>query len=172
MAISFPTFLLYGFCTSSGIYMITSLFDKEKKLRQYMYLSGVGPVSYYLGMFTADFLLFFVTEMAFLLFIFAFRLEMYSSQFWKFSINMTTFGLVLIPFTYMFQHFFSNADSAFRFIGLAYLVVGLLLPLALVMISALIAKTSGVYAANAFCYFVDPFYTFYASMQNLIQVFY
>lgn len=29
----FPFFLLYGFCTSSGIYMIVSLLDKEKKMR-------------------------------------------------------------------------------------------------------------------------------------------
>ena len=102
VAFSFPSFLLYGFCTTSGIYMITSLFDKEKKLRQYMYLSGVGSTSYYLGMFTADFALFFVTEAAFLLFIFVFRLQMYAQQFWKFSLIMTSFGLVLIPFTYVF----------------------------------------------------------------------
>lgn len=29
----FPFFLLYGFCTSSGIYMIVSLLDKERKMR-------------------------------------------------------------------------------------------------------------------------------------------
>ena len=61
MGYFFPVFLLYGFCTSSGIYMIVSLTDKENKMRQYMYLNGVGSFSYYLGLYAADFLLFCIT---------------------------------------------------------------------------------------------------------------
>lgn len=50
--------------------MIICLTDKEKKMRQYMYLNGVGPFSYYLGLYAADFLLFFITEATFTIFVF------------------------------------------------------------------------------------------------------
>lgn len=124
----FPFFLLYGFCTSSGIYMIVSLFDKEKKLRQYMYLAGVGPLPYYFGLFIADYSLYLLTQTIFALFVWVMKLKVFASQMGQFLALMATFGMVLIPFTYMFQHFFKNSDSAFRFIGVTYILLGILFP--------------------------------------------
>jgi ABC-type multidrug transport system permease subunit len=76
----FPFFLLYGFCLSSGIYMIVSLFDKEKKMRQYMFLAGVGPLPYYFGLFFADYSLFLITELIFTGFVWLMQLQAFSDQ--------------------------------------------------------------------------------------------
>ena len=133
----FPFFLLLGFCTSSGIYMIISLLDKESKMRQYMFLSGMGALSYYLGLYAADFLLFLVTMLVFGGSVFIFNLNIYTSQIFEFGLLMLSFGAVLIPFTYLFQHWFKNSDSAFRFVGLVYVLLGILVPTLLVIVVAL-----------------------------------
>ena len=168
----FPFLLLLGFCTSSGIYMIISLYDKEKKMRQYMFLSGVGPFSYYLGLYAADFLLFLITMSIFGGSVFLFQLKIYTSQIFEFGLLMLSFGAVLIPFTYLFQHWFKNSDSAFRFIGLYYLLLGMLVPSLLAIIFGIATMSvKGVEIARAICFFFDPFFTFYEGVSNLILVY-
>ena len=173
----FPFLLVLGFCTSSGIYMIISLFDKEKKMRQYMFLSGVGPFSYYLGLYAADFLLFLITMSVFGGSVFLFQLKIYQSQMLEFLCLMISFGAVLIPFTYLFQHWFKNSDSAFRLIGLYYLLLGLLVPGLLTIIFSIATASAtgkistGANIARGLCFFFDPFFTFYEGVRNLIVVY-
>lgn len=164
--------MLYGFCVSSGIYMIVSLFDKENKMRKYMFLSGVGPMAYYGGLFCADLTLFLITELCFLIFVLAFQLKIYSTQMAGFLMIMSSFGAVLIAFTYLFQHFFKDSNSAFRFIGYVYLAFGLLLPTAFLLFFGLVTRTLwGLYLGNALCYFINPFYVFMCGSRNLILVY-
>lgn len=169
----FPFFLLYGFCLSSGIFMIVSLFDKEKKMRQYMFLNGVGPMPYYFGLFLADFLLYFITQGVFALFVWAMQLKAFSEQMWQFLALMTCFGIVLIPFTYMFQHFFKNSDTAFRNIGIVYILFGILLPGVLEVAVGVVTfgSTNAMIMANAACYFVDPFFTFFDGVRDLLVIY-
>ena len=171
----FPFFLLYGFCLSSGIYMIVSLLDKEKKMRQYMYLAGVGPFSYYLGLYAADFLLFCITEIIFVIFVLTLQMQAYSSSIGQFCAIMTTFGFVLIPFTYLFQHFFRDSNSAFRNIGWVYICLGMFFP-ALVMLifelaTSAAGSTKGFTWGRSICFFIDPFNTFYFGVFDLIFVY-
>lgn len=102
-----------------------------------MFLSGVGPFSYYLGLYAADFLLFLITMSIFGGSVFLFQLKIYTSQILEFGLLMLSFGSVLIPFTYLFQHMFKNSDSAFRFIGVYYILLGVLVPFLLVIIFAI-----------------------------------
>lgn len=102
-----------------------------------MFLSGVGPFSYYFGLYAADFLLFLITMSVFGLSVFLFQLSIYKSQIFEFLCLMASFGSVLIPFTYLFQHWFKNSDSAFRLIGVYYLLLGLLVPGLLTIIFSL-----------------------------------
>lgn len=105
-----------------------------------MYLAGVGPWPYYLGLYCADFLLFFITVSSFTFFIFIMKLSVYTSQFFLFFAILICFGAVLIPFTYLFQHWFKNSDSAFRFIGVTYICLGCLLPLGFAIVFGIVAQ--------------------------------
>lgn len=168
----FPVFLLYGFCVSSGIYMIVSLFDKENKMRKYMFLSGVGPFAYYGGLFCADLLLFLITEFCFIIFTLVFKLQAYSSQMGGFILILSSFGMALIAFTYLFQHWFKNSESAFRFIGYIYLAFGLLLPFTFILFFGIVTRTVwGLYLGNAIIYFINPFYVLMEGVQNLMLVY-
>lgn len=104
----FPFFVLYGFCLSSGIYMIVLLTDREAKMRHWMYLQGLGSWAYYGGTWIADVFLFFVTEVIFVCLILLMGLKAFSTQIGAFFLLMTSFGAVLVPMTYFFQHFFSK----------------------------------------------------------------
>jgi hypothetical protein len=126
-----------------------------------MYLQGMGSLAYYLGQYVADFSLFVVVEAIFAGFVEVLRLEMYTSQMLKFTLQMTSFGVVLIPFTYLFQIFFENGDSAFRLIGVFYLLLGLLIPEIISAVILLFRDTFWYYFVQSLLFFLDPFYTFY-----------
>lgn len=109
--------------------MIVPLTDKEKKMREYMYLAGVGPISYYLGLYFADFLLFLITQTLFTITVYVMQLGIYTSHIVSFTFIMMAFGAVLIPFTYFFSQFFKDTDAAFKFIGVTYICIGIFLPI-------------------------------------------
>jgi predicted membrane-bound mannosyltransferase len=130
----------------------------------------MGAYSYYLGLYAADFLLFLVTMLIFGGSVFLFNLQIYKSQIFEFGLLMLSFGAVLIPFTYLFQHWFKNSDSAFRFVGLVYVLLGILVPTLLVIVFAIatLGQPQGIYFARGLCFFFDPFFTFYEGVSNLI----
>jgi hypothetical protein len=153
--------------------MIVSLFDKENKMRQYIYLSGLGSTAYYLGLYIADISLFILSESVFAVFVWLFRLDIYSSQMAQFLTLMTTFGMTLIPFTYLFQHWFDNSNKAFRWIGWIYILIGIFMSTMLIIVFGAISRSSwGVYLGNGLTFFINPFYTFFCGTRDLILIYF
>lgn len=111
--------------------MITSISDKQSKMRQYMFMQGLGSFTYYSGQFIADIALFCITSAIFLIFVWVLGLKAITTQMGGFFALMTSFGAVIIPLTYFAMHFFRDANSAFKYVGTIYLVFGLICPQAL-----------------------------------------
>ena len=75
---------------------------------------------------------------------------------------MTTFGFVLIPFTYLFQHFFKDSNSAFRLVGVVYICLGILVPTLVEMLFGIATHSqAGIMIGRGICFLVDPFSVFY-----------
>jgi hypothetical protein len=55
-----PIFMLTGFCSTAGIYMITPIQEREQGLRQILTLNGMTSSRYYAGLFAADYLLYLI----------------------------------------------------------------------------------------------------------------
>lgn len=57
-AFFFPTMLIIGLCLTSGVYMITTVQDREYKLRYLLNYGGMQSASYMLGITIADWIIF------------------------------------------------------------------------------------------------------------------
>jgi ATP-binding cassette, subfamily A (ABC1), member 3 len=68
---------------------------------------------------------------------------------------------------------FVNSDSAFRFIGITYILFGMLLPLCLTLAVGIVSVGSlqAMEWTNALCFFVDPFYSFFDGVKDLIYIY-
>lgn len=66
----FAIWMLVGFCTCSGIFILAPISERENKLRHLMNYIGMNPFAYYLGNFIADYLLFLIPVAGFIIMIF------------------------------------------------------------------------------------------------------
>jgi ABC-type multidrug transport system permease subunit len=60
LEIAFPTLLVISVLTSSGLYVVTPVKDREDKLRYLLNFAGISSGAYYIGLYTADLILFIV----------------------------------------------------------------------------------------------------------------
>lgn len=71
VGIIFPFLLLYGFASCSAVYTLMPVGERESKMRSLLHMIGIKPVCYYLGMFFADYTLFLIPMILFIIFVWA-----------------------------------------------------------------------------------------------------
>ena len=67
LAIMFPYIINAGYATTTGVYMLMPIEERMKKTRHILKLSGMRTVSYWLGLFTADYMLYLIPTLLFTL---------------------------------------------------------------------------------------------------------
>jgi hypothetical protein len=67
LAIMFPYIINAGYATTTGVYMLMPIEERMKKTRHILKLSGMRNVSYWLGLFTADYMLYLIPTLLFTL---------------------------------------------------------------------------------------------------------
>jgi hypothetical protein len=68
--ILFSVWMLIGFCTCSGIFILAPVSDREFKLRYLMHFVGMKSYAYYAGNFLADIILFMIPTIGFIILLF------------------------------------------------------------------------------------------------------
>jgi hypothetical protein len=108
----FSFFVLLGFSICSGLFILAPVSDKEQKLRQMMNFVGMKPLAYYTGSFLADFLLFTVPTIGFIILLFPLQIKYFiMNGSWAVLLAvMVSFGLSLINVTYLFSFMFKSAN--------------------------------------------------------------
>lgn len=76
----FSLWMLIGFCTCSGIFILPTCSDREFKLRYLMNFIGIKSFSYYIGNFLADFILFFIPTILFIILLFPMKIDTFSQN--------------------------------------------------------------------------------------------
>ena len=95
-------------------------------------LYGMTSIRYYLGLLTADFILYAIPMCLFLSFVKIMNLSAFENNLEHFSFLMLMFGLNLVTFSYFFSIFFSDVNSAFKKAPIIMLFLGVILPFAVV----------------------------------------
>jgi hypothetical protein len=108
IALMFPYILNAGYATTSGIYMLMPIEERMKQTRHILKLSGMKTPPYYLGLFTADYLLFLIPTTLFALLVGISGLSVFSDNLVLFIVGMMGFGFAIITFTYFMASFFDT----------------------------------------------------------------
>ena len=79
MKYGFPILLMFSFVMSSGIFVITTVADRELKLRYLLNFAGMRSSAYYIGIWMGDTLIFIVPASLLILLAWALGFEGFSS---------------------------------------------------------------------------------------------
>jgi len=156
----------------SGLYIITLVEEREKRLRHVLKVVGVKTSAYFMGNLLADLLLFFLSTMIFIALLFPLGLSLLYNDWPRVLAIISSFGFALITLTYLASFVFKNATYAFNKIGMWYMIFGLALPLVMTFILALIliiSRSDNWIYTWMYVLLVDPFWPFAHSLIYCIQ---
>lgn len=108
IAIMFPYILNAGYATCSGIYMLMPIEERMNQTRHILKLSGLKTPAYWLGLFTADYILFLIPTFLFALLVTFSGIEIFGDSLAAFIGGMLGFGFAIISLTYFLASFFSS----------------------------------------------------------------
>lgn len=60
IGVMFPALTIMGILVSGGAFIVTPVKDREHKVRYLLNFAGMRPVAYYIGLFLADYILYFI----------------------------------------------------------------------------------------------------------------
>lgn len=161
--ILFSMWLLVGFATGSGIFIVGLVQDREFKLRYMMNFIGLRTFPYFIGNFLLDFSLFMIPTSAFILLLFPMQIMVFTSKWGSILLVMMCFGAALISLTYMISFMFSNSQKAFRLLGTIYIIIGFAFPITISSV-LVTSKQSAFTNFVSLLLYMDPFYQFYQTL--------
>lgn len=139
-----------------------------------MNVVGMKPLAYYTGSFLADFLLFTLPTIGFIILLFPLNIQYFiMNGSWAVLLAvMVTFGFSLINVTYLFSFMFKSANQAFKQIGLIYLFGGSIIPSFVGGLLAGLTQSTETYKVFRYIFLFDPFWNFADGMNyNMIRNF-
>jgi hypothetical protein len=69
VALMFPMILNIGYATTSGVYLLMPIEERQRKMRHILSMTGMRVVPYWFGLFIADYILFLMPTALFTLFV-------------------------------------------------------------------------------------------------------
>jgi len=163
--------MLFAFSICSGLFIITLVEEREKRLRHVLKVVGVKTSAYFVGNLIADMLLFLISSAIFIALLYPLNLPYLYRDWPRVFAIMSSFGFALITLTYLASFVFKNATYAFNKIGMWYMIVGLALPVVLTILLALIMlfNRSGDWIFTwMYVLLIDPFWPFAHSLLYII----
>ena len=101
--------------------------DNQSQRRNLLRIIGVKNHAYHFAYFISDFILYFVPVSIFIMICFALRYSMFTDYYIVKTFSLSTFGLVIIPITYLLSLFFKDQDYAFRNSGVILYTLGFMI---------------------------------------------
>ena len=115
--------MLIAVMTSSSLYVITPVKDRQDKLRHLLNFAGISSHAYYFGIFLADMVLFTIPCSLIVTLAYAFQIEAFTNNAASILGTMITFGLGFIPFLYICSFLFKDVESAFKYVTLPLMML-------------------------------------------------
>jgi hypothetical protein len=108
VALFFPFILNSGFATTSGIYLLTPIEERQRKTKHILTISGMRTAPYWIGLFIADYILFAVPVILFTIFVEVMSIPGFSEHIFYFVGGMFGFGFGIISLTYLVSLMFGT----------------------------------------------------------------
>jgi hypothetical protein len=166
----FVTFVLLGFSLCSGLFILAPVADKENKLRHLLNFIGMKPLAYYTGSYLTDLVFFMVPTLGFIILLFPLNVRYFIiNGTWALLLaSMTTFGLSMISLTYLLSFMYVNANNAFKYSGIIFLLIGLFIPGIVGGILSAVSDYGVPFKIFRYLLTLDPFWNFSDSMNYMM----
>lgn len=126
--------------------------------------------NYYLGNYLFDYTMFLLPSTAFIILLPIMQISVFEGQAGAIFSVILCFGLSLISLTYLVSFLFSNSNTAFRSIGILYILIGYFLPLTATSVLTIKGIPESIPIIFASLFYLDPFYPFYSTLIYLALV--
>lgn len=154
--------MLIGFALCSGVFVLCPVNDREFKLRYLLNFIGMKSFPYYIGNLLFDMTLYMVPAIGFMLILAMMQIENFDYTKGPIFAVMICFGPALICLTYCFSFVFDSSNTAFRSLGIIYVIVGWAVPITVTSVLSSIkgipVEVSKIVTGT---FYLDPFYPFY-----------
>lgn len=171
LGIMFPVLLNFGFCATSGIFLLQPVLERETKIKQMLLMSGMSNFFYWIGLFLADLILMLFPFALFCAFVLVTQIEGFYEEIGSLMIVILSFGSSLIPLVYLLSTCYKDSVTATKCIAPILIVIGNVAPLILaplIMGIASITSKHLVVLIGSLIYIINPFATFFANSYTVL----
>jgi hypothetical protein len=112
----FPIFILIGYLTSIALYVIVPVNDKFNKTRYLLNFAGMRSSAYYIGLFLADFIIYSISNILLVGFVFALDLGVFTKNAGNLLLILTVLGFPYITLAYLLGFGFKDPEAAFKWV--------------------------------------------------------
>lgn len=112
----FPIFILIGYLTSLGLYTIVPVSDKFNKTRNLLKFVGMRSSSYYIGLLMADYIIYSISNILLVSFVFFLDLGIFTENAWNLYIIISVLGFPYITLAYLLGFLFENPETAYKWV--------------------------------------------------------
>lgn len=112
----FPIFILIGYLSSIGLYLVVPVTDKFNKTRYLLNFAGMRSSAYYIGLFLADYIIYSISNFLLVGFVFILDLGIFSENAGNLFLILMVLGFPYITLAYLFGFVFDNPESAFKWV--------------------------------------------------------
>ena len=134
-----------GICLTSGVYLITSVTDREEKLRYLLNFGGMRSVPYFLGLFAADYVIYFIPSSLFVLLTVLLDIDAFKNSSGYFFISLITFCLGFISISNLVGFSFRDVSSSFKYANYWMLGLGFLVPYGSLLLTGIVIQIAQLF---------------------------
>lgn len=106
----FPIIMIIGITNGAGLYLVTTVQDRDEKLRYLLNFSGMRPISYFAGITLADFTIFFIASLFFTILVWIMNIDLIIKRIWEFLFSLICFGWVHVNLCNTIGFFFTKTE--------------------------------------------------------------
>jgi hypothetical protein len=112
--IFFPFFILFSIYAFSGIYVVTTVQDREEKLRYLLNFSGMRSSAYYLGLLLAEVIIFLFPQCILMLLSRVIGIDVYFKAAGLILPGFVAFAFPFILTNYLIGFLYTSSEKAFK----------------------------------------------------------
>ena len=161
-----------SFIWSSSLYVISTVQDREMKLRYLLNFAGMMSTPYFLGMFMAELLIFMIPILLLLLLGAIFKVTIIGTLAVQMFLSFFFFAFSFLQLNYLIGFMFSTVEQAFKRQPLILIILVSIYGILMTIIGLFQIRVSPDFVettALVFMY-INPFYTLFAAIFRLINI--
>lgn len=161
-----------SFIWSSSLYVISTVHDREMKLRYLLNFAGMQSTPYFLGIFLAELLIFLIPILLLLLLGAIFQVSIIANLAVPMFLSFLFFAFSFLQLNYLIGFMFSTVEVAFKRQPLMLILLASIYGIILSIGGLFHIRMSNAFVEGlaTFFMYVNPFYTLFSAIFRLIFI--